>query len=145
MNFTNSRERLRRRGAVRLQITSMIDVIFLLLIYFLVSTTYMPPEAELSQALQAQRVASGAAADFEPQVVEVDIINGAPAYRLGARVIRSKEKLRSLLSSLPKEGGLFIKGFDRAQTEWAAGAAQAAHSTGFAKVTYVPVRDEDEE
>ena len=81
----------RRRTAPRLQFTSMIDVVFLLLIFFMTTTSLAIPEAQLSSALQVERE-SGRAADLLPQIVEattqvqtppgVDPLDGAPTIEM---------------------------------------------------------------
>jgi len=138
MAFGRQRTKNRGRLPSPLQITPMIDVIFLLLIYFLLSTSYSPPEAELVPSLQSQRVESGSAADLQPQIIEVDIFQGEPGFRIGGRILRTKEDLRALLEELPSEGGVFIEGADRVTVRWAAAAIQASRDAGFEKVTYVP-------
>ncbi|MCR9216407.1 MAG: biopolymer transporter ExbD [bacterium] len=123
-----------------LQITPMIDVIFLLLIYFLLSTSYTPPEAELAPALQAEQIEGGRSADLQPQIVRVDLFGGEPGFRLAEQVFRDAETLRGVLADLPKEGGVFIEGADAVSVRWAAAAIQAGRDAGFEKVTYVPSR-----
>ena len=131
-----------RRGRLMspLQITPMIDVVFLLLIYFLLSTSYNPPEAELVPALQTEQVEGGSAADLQPQIVRVDIFGDQPGFRLGERILRSRDELRAVLEQLPTEGGVFIEGTDRVTVRWATAAIQAGRDAGFDKVTYVPSR-----
>lgn len=141
MNMLPQADRRRRRSLLRSELTPMIDVIFLLLIYFFMTTTRTPPESELIPALQAQRVEGGGAADFQPQVVDVLMLNDAPAYRIGGRTLRSRGDLDAVLSELPQEGGLFIRGAGDAPTGWAAGAIQSGRDAGFLAVTYVPGED----
>ncbi len=129
----------RNRRMRPLQLVSMVDMIFLLLIYFLASTSYAPPESHLAPALMAQQIAGGRAADLQPQVVEVAPVAGEPAFRIGEHVLRSSDALREVLESLPKDGGVFIKGSGNVATQWAIEAIQAARDAGFVKVTYVPM------
>jgi biopolymer transport protein ExbD len=130
----------RKRLPSPLQITPMIDVIFLLLIYFLMSTSYTPPEAELTPTLQTQQVEGGSSADLQPQIVVVDLFQNQPGFMLGQRVFRDKESLTAVLRDLPKEGGVFIEGSDAVTVRWAAAAIQAGKDAGFETVTYVPRR-----
>ena len=44
----------------------MIDVTFLLLIYFIITTVFSAPEDQLTPALQLEQGTSSAAHDFEP-------------------------------------------------------------------------------
>mgnify|MGYP001067677273 CR=1 FL=1 len=140
MDFTQSKRSARSRLMGGLQLTSMVDVIFLLLIYFLLTTTYTPPEARLTPALQAERVSGGAAADLEPQVVHVELVDGRPGFRIGERVLREQSSLRNVLQQLPKDAGVFVRGAHDAPVGFGVAALQAAYDAGFFKVTYVPAR-----
>jgi len=138
MRFQRDSERRDRERAARLPMTTMIDIVFLLLIYFLVTATLTPSESQLSSALQAEQQASGALADLQPQVIRVELVDGVPAFRLGARVLRSKEELTSILEKLPTEGGVFIRVANDVPVSAPAAAIQAAKDAGFRKVSYVP-------
>ena len=75
MNFTSSPQRHRlNRAAVNL--SSMIDVTFLLLIYFLVTTVLTPPEDLLAPALNMEDGTSMKQEDLEPQIVKVELLEG---------------------------------------------------------------------
>lgn len=139
MRFSSARAK-RGRGMLVLEMTPMIDVIFLLLIYFFLSTTYRPPESRLSPALQAERVEGGSGADFQPQIVDVTMFDGRPGFGLGERIVRDRASLTSLLERLPKEGGVFVRGGNDVETSWAIDALQASADAGFLKVTYVPTK-----
>ena len=123
-----------------MEMTPMIDVIFLLLIYFFLSTTYRPPESRLSPALQAERVGGGSGADFTPQIVDVALFDGRPGFQIGMRLVFDRESLTRLLERLPKEGGVFVRGGNDVSASWAIDALQAATDAGFFKVTYVPTK-----
>jgi len=130
----------RRPAPTALQITSMIDVIFLLLIYFILSTTYEPPESQLTPALQTQRDASGRSSELTPQIVDVVEIAGVPSFRLGAQVLTEQSELTRLLERLPKDPGVIVRGAGSVPVRSATDALQAARDAGFVKVTYVPAR-----
>lgn len=124
-----------KRKPVRLPLVGMIDVFFLLLVYFIVSTTLAIPEDELSAALRQQSEES--ASDLQPQFVEVIAQGGSVVYKVGGQQLASQEELRELLSQLPKEAGVFLQ-VDDAAPVWAAAAAlQACHDAGYEKLTYV--------
>lgn len=129
-----------QRFEAELPLTSLIDVIFLLLIFFMLTASYVMNETRLSSALQMERSATARAADLRPQVVHVESRGGAPAFRLGDRATGSQAELASLLGALPKEGGVFVKVSDGASVEGAAAALQAARDAGFQKISYVPSR-----
>lgn len=141
MNFIPLEKRRRRGRLFRMEMTPMIDVIFLLLIYFFLTSTYSPPESSLSPALQAQRVSGGAGADFTPQVVDVMVRDGRPVFTLLDRVFVTQEELRIALERLPKEPGVFVRGSGQSVAGHAVSALQAARDAGFAKVTYVPTQE----
>ncbi|MBM4107692.1 MAG: biopolymer transporter ExbD [Phycisphaerae bacterium] len=124
----------------RLPLTSMIDVVFLLLIYFIITNTFTAPESRLSSALQAERQGPGQQADFSPQVVHVEMIEGEPGFRVGERVVRRQADLRDVVSRLRKESGVFVRVRSDVPVSAVAAALQACKDSGFAKVSYVPAR-----
>ncbi len=124
---------------VALNLASMIDVTFLLLLYFLVTTVLARPEDRLSSSLQTRsESAAGPTSDFQPQVVDVLLLDGRPAFRIGQQVLRDKASLTSVLRPLPKSAGLFVHVFDDALVGAVAAALQAGKDAGFEQVTYVP-------
>ncbi len=134
--------RFRRQGtreASELPMTSLIDVVFLLLIYFMLTQTIATKEGELSSALQTQR-GEGRAADLVPQIVDVIVENGATGFLVGERLVRTRQDLTAVLRTLSREGGVFIRADDAAPVAGVAAAMQAAHDAGFRKVSYVARR-----
>lgn len=123
----------------RLQVTSMIDVIFLLLIFFMATTTFSQPEAHLTPGLKEQR-ATGRASDLEPQIVDVVRDGGRDVFRLGVRTLPDKASLVAALRDLPREPGVFVRVSDDVRVESAAAAVQACRDAGFEKVSYVPAK-----
>ena len=133
------RRQSRRQRTVTLNLASMIDVTFLLLLYFLVTTVLASPEDRLSPSLQTRsEAASGPTSDFQPQIVDVLLVDGKPSFRLGARVFTDKASLTAALRPLPKTAGLFVHVFDDAPVGAVAAAFQAGRDAGFEQVTYVP-------
>ena len=132
-------KRSRRRSTITLNLASMIDVTFLLLLYFLVTTVLARPEDRLSPSLQTKSESSaGPTSDFQPQIVDVLRIDGQPVFRLGNRVFTDKASLAAALKPLPKSAGLFVHVFDDATVGAVAAAFQAGKDVGFEQVTYVP-------
>ena len=133
------RKKSRRRPNVTLNLASMIDVTFLLLLYFLVTTVLARPEDRLSPTLQTRsESAAGPISDFQPQIVDVLRIDGQLAFRMGAQIFRDKASLTAVLKPLPKSAGLFVHVFDDASVGMVAAAFQAGRDVGFEQVTYVP-------
>ncbi len=128
----------KRRRLARLQLTSMIDVVFLLLFFFMATTTLSSPESRLSTGLQTERDDSARAADFQPQIIEARMVDGAPAFVLGQRIFHDKASLTRTLRELPKEAGIFVRVFGDVRIGWVAAALQACEDAGFARVNYVP-------
>lgn len=140
--------RIRRRASrrnidrVTLELASMIDVTFLLLIFFLVTTVLADPEDRLRPTLQTRREAvSGPRTDFQPQVIRVVSVDGAPAYRLGANVYRERDALADAIAGFPKDIGVFVEVDDGVPVGYAVAAIQVSRDAGFEQVTYVPGGD----
>lgn len=117
----------------------MIDVTFLLLIYFLVTQVLAQPEDRLSPNLQTrQEQATGQVSDFQTQIVEVLRLAGQPTYRVGSRTMTDRQSLRTALEGLPKGEGVIIEVANSVPVEFAFAAIQIARDVGFEQVTYVP-------
>lgn len=124
---------------MQLNLASMIDVVFLLLIFFLFSSIISPSESQLTPNIQTQSVDSASRSnDFSPQVVAVVIADGQPVYRIGSRIIKQRSELLTLLRDLPHELGVFVRVDDAVPVGFAVGAIQTCRDAGFEKVTYVP-------
>jgi biopolymer transport protein ExbD len=124
---------------ITLNLASMIDVTFLLLIYFLLTTVLITPEDRLTPTLQVRQEREAIeAADFDPHIVEVRMVEGEAAYVLGARVLRTRNELRAVLDELPRESGVFISVHDHVPVGFAVAAVQIARDAGYDQVTYVP-------
>ena len=138
MRFQTRRSRV-RVDRLTLNLASMIDVTFLLLVYFIVSTVMARPEDQLTSAIQTRDSDSaGSEIDYQPQVVEVVAIEGVPSYVIGNRRLRDLSGLRDVLRDLPTELGVFIRVSGEIPVEFALSAVQAARDAGFEQVTYVP-------
>jgi biopolymer transport protein ExbD len=122
-----------RRGR-DLPLTSMIDVFFLLLVYFLTSATITPPEEELAATLSAESE-SDAAANLEPQIVRV--LGPGGLFAVASQTLASQDQLLDLLRRLPKEPGVFVEAEDNAPVWAVAAALQACRDAGFQRLTYV--------
>lgn len=122
-----------------LPIASLIDVVFLLLVYFIVTSSMTPSETYLSASLRTESATGSAAADLQPQIILVDLVDGEPAFVLGGRTLRTKLQLWNILRQLPKEGGVFVKATGRAPVSATAAALQACKDAGFSRVSYVPI------
>jgi biopolymer transport protein ExbD len=131
----------RRLDRVTINLASMIDVSFLLLFYFMVATMLEDREKRLSTALQTQSPTKAKAlGDLQSQNIEVRMVDQAPAYRLGSRVLHDRKELATALEGLPTSAGVFIRVFDDVPVGFAVAAVQVARDAGFEQVTYVPAK-----
>jgi len=128
----------RASGRITLNLASMIDVTFLLLMYFMVTMVVLANEDFLSPTLKTESSSAGEASDFQTQQLDVRVIDGAPAYQLGTRVMRDRAALRERLAQLPKSVGLLVRVSDGVDVQFAVSAIQIARDAGFEQVTYVP-------
>ncbi len=130
------------RDAAVLPMAATIDVVFLLLIYFMLTASVLEPERDLASALQAESEAgAGRAADFQPQVVTVGDGRARARFAIGSREVSTREDLEAILRQLPKEGGVFVRVLPLATVDSAAAALQACKNAGFTKVSYVPAAE----
>lgn len=137
MRFTKHSKRLHEYG--HLDLASMIDVVFLLLIFFVTTTTIALPESRLSPAIQTRDPnALASTADFTPQILKLEIVNQSPAYRIGGRILTDRDELVSFLEQLPKDLGVFVHVSDAVPVGFCVSAIQSCRDAGFSKVTYVP-------
>lgn len=133
----SKREITARRGG-QLPMTSMIDVVFLLLVFFLLTARFVATESELTAALGVERSGGGRAADLRPQVIRVQVGDeGQPVFRLGERIVHDRASLTSLLMDLPREAGVFVRPDGDAPVEATVAALQACEDAGFYNRSYV--------
>jgi biopolymer transport protein ExbD len=100
-----------RRPSVELQLTPMIDCVFLLLVYFLWSSSFAVVEMSLPSELSAAPTGSGSAnpdeppppeADFERIVVRIVNGNGGPAWIVNDAPMASLAELRASLAAIAR-------------------------------------------
>ncbi len=119
-------------------IIPMVDVVLVLLLYFVMEGSLNAGEGKLSSALAAQRVGPGAGTtDMTAQVLRVDVVAGRARFRIGGREMFTRDELAGVLQGLPKEPGVIVNVSDDAPVQAAATALQAARNAGFIKVSYV--------
>ncbi|MAI66378.1 MAG: hypothetical protein CMJ26_00705 [Phycisphaerae bacterium] len=136
MQFTNSNRRGMNGAA--LSMSSMIDVTFLLLIYFIVSTVLAKPEDQLTPALKVDQGAVVEESLLEPQIILVQQHDSQHVYKIGTQLLTSRKQLAEVLLKLPKGPGVVIKADDTVTVGFAIAAIQESKNAGFEKVTYVP-------
>ena len=128
-------------GSLELNMTPMIDCVFLLLIFFMTTASFVETERELNPAIKVQRTSARAAGDFQPAVI--DVVKGSGGrflYRLGGREIETQQELTQVLRQFDnKIQGAFVRVSDDAIFDLPAAAIQAAKDAGFPFVSYVPL------
>jgi len=139
-----SSRKLQREPRLELAMTSMIDVVFLLLIFFMTTSSFVETERHLNSSIQVNRQSSGQQADFEPAIVEVVQSGGRFVYRLGERELTTQQELTAILRQFDnKADGAFVLVSDDAPFAMAAAAIQACKTARFAMVSYVPENAEN--
>jgi biopolymer transport protein ExbD len=118
----------------------MIDVTFLLLVYFIVTTVLATPEDLLSPALKVKEGTSLSIDQLDPQIIEIRLQDGKPLYVIGSHLCSDRESLVEVLSSLPIEPGLILRVSNEVPVGFAVAAIQIARDANFEKVTYVPAQ-----
>ncbi|MBK7404762.1 MAG: biopolymer transporter ExbD [Phycisphaerales bacterium] len=121
-----------------LPMTSMIDVVFLLLIFFMMTVSASVQETDLASSLKPQSQQQGTGADFQPQIVFVERRGDAAVFRLGANNMTERSQLLRLLRELPKSSGVVVRVANDVPVAAAAAALQTCKDAGFTKVSYVP-------
>ena len=124
---------------IELSMTSMIDVVFLLLIFFMVTSSFVKPEKH-HQINPGANSVSAAASDLEPALVEVLAGDAGFVFKVGTREITDQDELTNVLrASFPnKLDGAYVRVSDDAPVRMAQIAIQACKDAGFDVVTYVP-------
>ena len=129
----------KRGTSATLNMSSMIDVTFLLLIYFILTTVFSPPEDQLTPALKVEQGSASEETDLEPQIVSVTSIGSQQVYQIGDQTIPDRSQLAMILVRLPNDPGIIIRVDDAVTVGFAIAAVQEARDAGFERVTYVPV------
>ena len=137
MRLTN--RRTQHGEKIELSITSMIDVVFLLLIFFMTTSSFVKTERELDSNIKNQDSASSSASDLEPAIIEIVSSGGQFVYRVGASEVQTASELTNILRQFPnKLDGAYVKVSDDAPFRMAAAAIQSCKDADFTTVTYVP-------
>ncbi|SHF52313.1 biopolymer transport protein ExbD [Modicisalibacter ilicicola DSM 19980] len=120
-----------RQESVDVNLTPLIDVVFLLLIFFMVSTTF-----DTRQALELTLPQSDSATASDTSPVTLSITR-AGEYRLGEQTLSSAQVLRDALATQAasaREHGLVIEADARATHEAVVTALDQAAALGIRRV-----------
>ena len=131
--------RARRETEIELSMTSMIDVVFLLLIFFMTTASFVKTERNLDSAIKLKEQSNARSSDLEPAIVEVVMSGGRYVYRIGGLELATKDELVNVLRQFPdKLDGAYVRVSDGAPFRMAATAIQACKTAQFNIVAYVP-------
>ncbi len=130
-------EHTRRVALTDDHLLPLINVVFLLLIFFLVTSSFAPDEGRIDSALQTEGSGS-ATSDLQPQIVSVEWAGQVVVFRVGQRTTTSPQELTSILRQLPREAGVAVRVSGEVPVGAAATAMQSAPDAGFEHRIYVP-------
>lgn len=120
---------------IRLPLVAMIDVILFLLFYFIIAGNLAAEEAALSTTLgSAEGRASSA---LQSQILVIEPREGGWQYRMGDRVMGTREELAGVLDRLPRDAGVIVKPSPGVPVAATAEAVQVAKDAGFTRISYV--------
>jgi biopolymer transport protein ExbD len=130
----------RKKGAsVDMQMTSMIDVTFLLLIFFMTTSGFTVAERELDPGIKTDKPAANRPSAVEPVIVDIAKSGSRFVFKLGGRELDSLEELTRVLRRLENKGNpATVRTTDDSPFDKAAAAIQACKDAGFHNVQYVP-------
>lgn len=135
-----SSRKVQHEQKVVLSMTSMIDVVFLLLIFFMTTASFVKTERDLDSAIKVNEKSAAEASDLEPAIVEIVSGGSGFVFRVGAREMVSPDELTNVLAAFPnKLDGAFVRVADGAPFHMAASAIQACKDADFVSVSYVPM------
>ena len=128
-----------RGSRLELSMTSMIDVVFLLLIFFIVTTTFVRPEREIVSSIKVNEKQTAANdSNLDPAIVDVIRQNSEVLFRIGAVRTNDLEEVKKLLAGFEnKVDGAFVRVADDVPYEAAAQAIGACKASGFTSVSYL--------
>ena len=134
-----------KSNKIELSMTSMIDVVFLLLIFFLVTTTFVTPERQLKSNIKVQnQSAASRPSDLDPAIIDVVQINGKSVYKIGAITTNDLDELQETLNAFQnKFDGAFVRVSDDVEFGKAALAINVCKQAGFSLVSYVPLKENE--
>lgn len=125
---------------MELSTTGMIDIVFLLLVFFLVTASFVPPEKELRPAIRTEeKTQSKSTSNDEKAIIRIIPEGGNFLYKLGKTKTNDVDQLiESLKQNFPnKLDGAFVFADDDAPFDMTAQAISAAKKSGFVIVTFI--------
>lgn len=129
-----------RKTELELSSTSMIDIVFLLLIFFLVTSSFVKAEREYRPTIQVnEKSAASKQSDLDKAIVEIVLEGSEYQFQIGTLKTTDDNQLKKVLESFGnKSDGAFVRAPDGAPFDMSARAVAACKDAGFDAVTYVP-------
>jgi biopolymer transport protein ExbD len=132
-----ARERIGERVLASNGLTSLIDVVFLLLVFFVLTARFGDAEGRLRTDVQPAAPGASAAA-LQPVVVRVIGSGSGELFVVGERTLPNARALTELLATLPRGSGIVVTAQATARVDGIAAALQAASDAGFEDRSYQP-------
>jgi biopolymer transport protein ExbD len=128
---------------LELSMTSMIDVVFLLLTFFMVTSSFIQTERNLDPSIRVERPSPREVlSDLQPAIVDIVRDDAGFRYQLGMRRFDSVEDLLEVLRLFDnKRDGAFVRVADDVPFGMAAAAIQACKEAHFVPVSYLPISE----
>jgi biopolymer transport protein ExbD len=134
--------RRHRSPEIQLATPGMIDIVFLLLIFFLVNSSFRPIERQLASQLADPN--AGASADQEPLVVQLRVapaVGGQPQveFQVGGRRFSDRTALGQWLATWPdRQQPVLLLSPMATPVEIGIATLNDLRQLGFSRVAYVP-------
>ncbi|MEM9412133.1 MAG: biopolymer transporter ExbD [Planctomycetota bacterium] len=136
----SNRQRALESKRLEISMTGMIDVVFLLLIFFLVTTSFNRQERQIDSNIQVQREASGLSnTDIEPAIMIIHRSGEEVVFQLGTVRSTNLSTFDPILNNyLGKSNGGFVQVDDGIPFNNVAKAIGKFKVHGFPNVSYLP-------
>ncbi len=120
--------------------TSMIDVVFLLLIFFIVTTTFVRPERQILSAIRVnESQATEDSSNLDPAIIEIVRLGSEIVFQIGAIKTNDLDEIRVILRDFEnKSEGAFVRAADNVPFEAAARVIGVCKACGFSSVSFLP-------
>ncbi len=129
--------RNRRLPSLQLATAGMIDIVFLLLIFFLVNSSFRPVERQIES--QLTDTSAAVQAPLDPLVIRLQASAERFQFRVGGRDFPNRTMLVEWLREWPeREQQIMIVAPAAAPVELAILTLNDCRNLGFANVSYVP-------
>ena len=141
MRLTKPISKRSTAATMNLSTASMIDVVFLLLIFCLVTTSFRVPTQSLVTPIVSQSVSSDQIAnqEVEPVILTMHNQNGEIGYELGGLKTGDTQEVRSVLEKMePKTAPIFVKVGDGIPFQTATSLIALCRSCGHDSVAWFP-------